>query len=276
MTVVSGFTKARLAVFASVLALVLGFALTAGAPQAQAAELEAGNAVFTTQSESPAIEGPSSLTIAVKEKTKFIVTDATLGQTGTWTVASSNADVVKVSPTSKSVATQAEGLATQSDTPLSLTVTAKGKSVGTANITVTFTTSKNVSSTKTIKVTVKGAKKGASAKVGAVTYKVLSNTAAAGTVTVKKAATSKKALKIPATVKINNKNYKVTGISAKAFKSAKSVKTLKVKTKKLTKASVKNSLKGSKVVVVKAPKAKVKAYTKYFAKSNSGKAVVVK
>ena len=80
---------------------------------------------------------------------------------------------------------------------------------------------------------------------------------------------------VPKTVKIKGNTYTVVGISAKAFKGTKA-KTVKVKATKLTKKSVKNALKGSKVTKVKVPKAKLSAYKKYFAKANSGKKVTVK
>ena len=86
---------------------------------------------------------------------------------------------------------------------------------------------------------------------------------------------SKAAATVPAKVKIDGSSYKVTGISAKAFKGTK-VKTLTVKSTKLTKKSVKNCLKGSGVKTVKVPKAKKAAYAKIFAKANSGKKVAVK
>ena len=69
---------------------------------------------------------------------------------------------------------------------------------------------------------------------------------------------------------------KVATIGASAFSGAKKLKTLTVKSTKLTKAGVKNCLKGSSVTVVKVPKAKLKAYTQYFKKANSGKKVKVK
>ena len=86
---------------------------------------------------------------------------------------------------------------------------------------------------------------------------------------------------IPATVKINGKTFKVTGINAKAFKGTK-VKTLTVKTKKLTKKSVKASLKSSKIKTVKIKVGKkklnrkyVKKYKKIFTKKNAGRKVKI-
>lgn len=95
-----------------------------------------------------------------------------------------------------------------------------------------------------------------------------------------------------------NLKYKVTSIASKAFagstkakraiigKNVKSIGAnafagtnmtkLKINTKLLTKASVKNSLKGSKVKVLKVPADMVKAYKKIFTKANCGKKVTVK
>lgn len=66
----------------------------------------------------------------------------------------------------------------------------------------------------------------------------------------------------------------IVKINSKAFKGS-STKTLILKTKKLTKKSVKNSLKGSNIKVVKVPKSMLKKYKKYFSKQNCGKKVKV-
>ena len=99
--------------------------------------------------------------------------------------------------------------------------------------------------------------------------------------------------KVPATVKIGGKTYRVTTIAAGAFagntklksvtvgsnvktiksgafKGCTNLKTLTLSTTKLTKKSVKGSLKGSSVKTINAPASKVDAYSKAFAKSNSG------
>ena len=96
-----------------------------------------------------------------------------------------------------------------------------------------------------------------------------------------------------ATVKIGKKTYKVTSIATQAFfgydklskvvigknvkkiasgafSDCKKLKTITVTLKKLTKKSTKDCLEDSFVKTVKAPKDKVKAYRKIFAKSNSG------
>ncbi|MBR2674540.1 MAG: tyrosine-protein phosphatase [Mogibacterium sp.] len=113
-----------------------------------------------------------------------------------------------------------------------------------------------------------------------------------------------KTVVVPDTVTINGKTYDVTVVGANAFASSKiknvtigknvkkieknafkksKVKTLTVKTKKLTKASVKSSLKGSKIKTVKVKVGKkkdnkkfVKKYKKIFTKKNAGKKVKVK
>lgn len=78
------------------------------------------------------------------------------------------------------------------------------------------------------------------------------------------------------------KAFKVTSkvlkkIGAAAFKGCKKLKTLKLTgTTKLTKAGVKQSLKGSSVKTVRVPKAKVKKYTKFFSKANCKAKVTVK
>ena len=118
------------------------------------------------------------------------------------------------------------------------------------------------------------------------------------------ASSSKKSIVIPATVEIAGETFKVTEVSAGAFKGTaatsvtigKNVKKISskafagskvtkliVKSKKLTKKSVKNSLKGSKVKTVqvkvgtkKQNKAYSKRYKKYFTKANAGMKVTVK
>lgn len=105
--------------------------------------------------------------------------------------------------------------------------------------------------------------------------------------------TKAKTVVIPSVAKINGTIYKVTTISPKAFANktnlknvtigknikiigagafngCKNLKTLTVNSRNLTKKSVKNALKGSSVKTVRAPKNKVSAYKKAFAKSNSG------
>lgn len=83
---------------------------------------------------------------------------------------------------------------------------------------------------------------------------------------------------IPATVKIDGVKHPVTGITADAFKGCKGLKSITVTSKRLTKKSVKGSLKGSsveKVVVkvgdAKANKACAKKYKKLFAAKVCGK-----
>ena len=129
-----------------------------------------------------------------------------------------------------------------------------------------------------------------------------------GEVFYKKSNAPKKAKKItvPATIKIAGSTYKVVGVSSgafskckkltkvtlgknvrtlksKAFKGTKKLKTLIVKTKLLTKKSVKGCLKGSKVKTVKVKvgtkklnKKFVKKYKKVFTKKVAGKKAIVK
>ena len=143
---------------------------------------------------------------------------------------------------------------------------------------------------------------GTAYQVSGNTYKVTGK----DTVTFAKAKNAKKAT-VPATVTINGKAYTVTAVAPKAFASAKKklknaviganvakidkgafkgckkLKTLIVKTKKLTKKSVKGCLKGSAVKTVKvkvgskkANKTYAKKYKKIFTKKNCGKKVAVK
>ena len=117
-------------------------------------------------------------------------------------------------------------------------------------------------------------------------------------------APNKASVTVPATVKLEGKNYSVVQINAKAFKGKKittvtiganvsriesgafkgsKVKKLILKTKKLATSKVKGSLKSSsvKLILVKTGdkqknKQYVKKYKKVFAKKNSGKEVVIK
>ena len=142
---------------------------------------------------------------------------------------------------------------------------------------------------------------GALVALSAGTFKVIS--VANRTVAYTKAP-NKNSVTVPATVTINGKKYSVTEINTNAFKGkkirtvtiGKNVKKIKknafrgsaatkliVKTKKLKKATVKGSLKGSKVKTIQVKVGKkadnkkyVKAYKKIFTKSNAGKKVTVK
>lgn len=68
----------------------------------------------------------------------------------------------------------------------------------------------------------------------------------------------------------------ITTIKAGAFKNCKKLTTITISSKKLTKDSVKNCLKGSKVTVIKVPKSKYNAYKKIFTKKNCGKKITLK
>ena len=148
-------------------------------------------------------------------------------------------------------------------------------------------------------------KKGSIKKISGQKYKVtkLAGSGKKGTVSLKTAA-NKKAVTVPASVKISGRIYLVTAIEADAFRGAKirSVEigknvtriakyafrkskavTVTLKTKKLTKASVKNCLKNSVVrkILVKPGTKKVNAawvkkYKKYFTKANAGRKITVK
>ena len=114
-------------------------------------------------------------------------------------------------------------------------------------------------------------------KYGGSRYKLYSKGTAALT-----KAKSAKSITVPATLNIDGKKFKVTQIKAKALKGSKATK-LTVKTKYLTKKSVKGSLKGSKIRTVKVSVGKksvnkkyVKKYKKIFTKRNAGRKVSVK
>ena len=119
---------------------------------------------------------------------------------------------------------------------------------------------------------------GSTHTVGAGIYIVKSDK----TVYLKGLARNKVSFTLPATVKIKGKTFNVTGINARAFKGKKA-KTLIVRTKKLTKGSVRSSLKSSKVKTIKVKVGKkkenrkyVKKYKKIFTKKNCGKKVRVR
>lgn len=137
-------------------------------------------------------------------------------------------------------------------------------------------------------------------KAGGNVYKVLSATAKTAALT---KAANKKTVTVPATVKIKGETLKITRINSNAFKGkkirkvtvGKNVKKLSknamkgskatamiIKTKALSKASVKGSLRGSKIksIKVKVGKKKenrkyVKRYKKIFTKKNAGRKVKI-
>lgn len=83
---------------------------------------------------------------------------------------------------------------------------------------------------------------------------------------------------IPATITLGGVTYKVTGIASKAFRNCKKLKSITIKTTKLTAKSV-----GSKAfsgiaakAVIKVPKSKVKAYKKILKNKGVGKKVTIK
>ncbi len=138
-------------------------------------------------------------------------------------------------------------------------------------------------------------------------YKVTTDNKSGGTVTYMGLEKSKKARKIknvriPDTIKIGNRTYKVTAIAANAFKNnrvlrkitipasvksigkkafygCRSLKTITVKTTKLTSKNVgKAAFKGiAKKAVIKVPKSKLKSYRKFLKKKGvPSKAVIRK
>ena len=109
----------------------------------------------------------------------------------------------------------------------------------------------------------------AAKKATSITVNVKKVTASAVASAVKKAGTD------AASVKTITLGSKVKKIAKGAFKKMKKATTLVIKTKKLTKKSVKGSLKGSKVKTVKVPKKKLKAYKKIFTKKNCGSKVKI-
>lgn len=112
----------------------------------------------------------------------------------------------------------------------------------------------------------------AGSKQARAVYKVTST--ADRTVTYKACkSTAKAKATIPAQVDIEGDSYAVTKVAAKAFKASKSVKTVTVKSKRIT--SFKNAFKSSKVSKVKVPAAKRRAYAKLLVKEKSGRKVTV-
>ena len=143
-------------------------------------------------------------------------------------------------------------------------------------------------------------KVGKKATISGSQYKV---TAVKGTRTVQftKGKKNAKKIVIPSTVKVSGKKYKVTSIAknalkgnkkltkltiganvtkigVNAFKGCSKLKSIIVKTKKLTKSKVgKNAFKGiNSKATIKVPKAKVKAYKKIVQAKGAGKSVKVK
>ena len=117
-------------------------------------------------------------------------------------------------------------------------------------------------------------------------------------------APGKKSVTVPVSVKISGKEYRVTQIAANAFKGKKAVsvtvganvariqsgafkgskvRTLTIRSRKLTKSSVRGSLKGSKIKTVKVKTGNKsscrkyrKKYKKIFTKKNAGRKVKIR
>lgn len=111
---------------------------------------------------------------------------------------------------------------------------------------------------------------------GANVKKMTVNTATVGGTTYKVTAVGKKAL--AKKTKLANATFgpNVKKIGAQALAGSKKVKAITVKSTALNAKSVKNSLKGSSVGMVKVPANKVGVYTNIFAQKNCGKKVTVK
>ena len=118
--------------------------------------------------------------------------------------------------------------------------------------------------------------------VGGSVYEVLQYPEIGGPAARLVQAKNAKSVTVPSTIKFNGVHYSVTGIQPNAFKGSK-VKTVTIKTIKLSKSSAVNSLAGSKVKTIKVKtgnkklnKATVKKYKGVFGKGNCGKKVKVK
>lgn len=123
--------------------------------------------------------------------------------------------------------------------------------------------------------------KGKTVKSGGSTYVITSDKSGNRTAALKKAKNAK-TVTVPATIKAGGKKFNVTKLNAGAFKGKK-IRTIVIKTKKLKKATVKKSLKGSKAKTIKVKVGKKKAnkqylkkYKKIFTKKNAGKKVKLK
>jgi len=133
-----------------------------------------------------------------------------------------------------------------------------------------------------------------------VMYEIESDTRSSRTVTFEKAATRAATVKVPDTVTIQGKKYKVTAIDDDAFKNHKTVREIvigknirrigkrafsgceklrriTIKSRKLTAKKIKkNAFKGiGRKVKIKVPKGKKKAYTKLFRSKGLSKKVKV-
>lgn len=259
-------SRGLLAVAASMIAaiaLVLCFG-----QQAQASNLVSPAAQLQPAGQTIKVGGYGTYTFTlVNEKTGKPI--AGVPVTWKWTNTGGH-KYVEAKISSKTTVTNSKGQAT---------VKLKGLSNGVSTIKATATLPTTVRSTEreasdvaavTVRGAVNGTSKTASSKSSKAKYKVKSST----TCIYVKTAVKGKSATVPNTVKIYDKNYKVVGIAAKAFKGSK-VTTVTVKAKSLTKKGVKSSLKSSKVKTVKVCKAKYKS-GKYFSKSNAGKTVTVK
>lgn len=163
--------------------------------------------------------------------------------------------------------------------PLAIVTPGDGKVAAVSGaVTDLIVKDKNGYAAKKVVVKYSDVRLGEVVKVGGNSYTV---TSLSGKTVAFKKAKNAKTVTVPSTIKYKNTTLTVKGISSKAF-SGKKTKTVVVKSKNLTKASVKGSLKGSKVTKVKVNVGKkslnktyAKKYKKIFTKSNAGKKVTV-
>lgn len=201
--------------------------------------------------------------------------------------------------TAKYIGSSVEQDSLQDSKNISITAETKSKNNNSSNSTNTDTNAPKDNSTVQVP-SKKVVSRGDKIKVGKNTYKILNTRTKS--VQFVKTTNNKKTITIPATVKIHGVSYTVNSIASNAFnksrnvqkivigskvkiisqnsfKGAKRLRTLVIKSTKLTKKGVRNSLKGSKIVSIKfcgGARKKMKLYKKIFAKKNSGKKVKIK
>jgi len=127
--------------------------------------------------------------------------------------------------------------------------------------------------TRTEIIPAKTVTKNASVTYGILKYKV-SSVGSSRTVSLLGPASARSSIiriTIPASIKIGGNSYKVTSISANAFKNCVKLKSISIKTANL-KSVGKNALKGiNKKAKIRVPKKKLKAYKKLFTKKTGYK-----
>ena len=288
---VTALKKIQVAVMAAIIAMAMGFTLSLGTQAAYAGELQASGIDLSAQSQMPVVNNVKQKTIYPGQTVTITLKNTLEGQDGTWKVTSSNAKIAKVTKYTNT-------------SEKSTKVTIKGVKAGTATITAKYTNINDMSDNGTAKIKVTGVAKGKTFgtlayKAKATAHSKTSNTGTMAITGVKKVPQNRTAYNIPDTKKVKGRTYKVTAINSKALtglKSAKkltvgknvkklgasmisgdkNLKTVVLHTTKLTKSSVKNSLKGSSVKTVKVPSSMVAKYKKIFTKANCGVKVTVK